>query len=302
MSTYVLRSECSARGRDMAAPAGARPHCRRGAIRVKAPPDISNAVDEPCHSNRRTRCSRFLADPATHGGAAVTRIDTHGAVGVSGRRSRAQGQARGAIPVPRLFDAREAQGRLRGRARGQPAVRARRSIAACADHARGRTAISRIGGDGDAGGMGARDAPLRRERDARPSGGRGQIDDALADALGRAVAAAHARRRSVDAEPWIAALVRLYRAERRGLRANSPICFAPATVGRADRSEPRRASRACNRCCVERGRHGADPPRPRRPASRQYRADRRQAGAVRRASNSIRWWPPATCSTTSPSC
>ena len=36
----------------------------------------------------------------------------------------------------------------------------------------------------------------------------GDIDEALADALGRTVAAAHAKAQPVDAEPWIGALGR----------------------------------------------------------------------------------------------
>ena len=64
------------------------------------------------------------------------------------RRARLQGQARGQISLPRLFDAREAQGRLRGRARGQPAVRAGASIAAWSPITREPAGLA-LGGTGE---------------------------------------------------------------------------------------------------------------------------------------------------------
>jgi hypothetical protein len=54
--------------------------------------------------------------------------------------------------------------------------------------------------------MGGRNAPLRRERDARPVAQAGKIDATLSDALGRAVATLHGRASAVEAKPWIAAL------------------------------------------------------------------------------------------------
>ena len=47
----------------------------------------------------------FLAAPATHGGAPVKRIDTHAAMVFLAGDARLQDQARGALSVPRLFDA-----------------------------------------------------------------------------------------------------------------------------------------------------------------------------------------------------
>ena len=147
----------------------------------------------------------FLADPATHGGQPVTRIDTHGAaVFLAGDRVL---KVKRAVKFPFLDystlekrkAACEAEIAVNGRSR-------RRSIAACLAITRdsdGRLAHRRRRRGRR---MGARDAALRRERDARPSGGRGRIDDALADALARAVAAAHARRRRSKPTPWIDAL------------------------------------------------------------------------------------------------
>ncbi len=85
----------------------------------------------------------LLGDPATHGGSAVER-DRHPCGGrVSGGDAGLQGQARGAIPVSRLFDAREAQGRLRGRACGQPPFAPADLSRRRADHPRRRAASSR---------------------------------------------------------------------------------------------------------------------------------------------------------------
>ena len=133
----------------------------------------------------------FLADPASHGGGPVTRIDTHAAAVFLAGDAGAEDQARGALSVPRLFHTRQAQRRLRGRARGQPAVRAGDLSPRGGDHARGgRQPGARR--QRRAGGMGGGDGPLRRERDARSSGRRRPHRCArLADALGRAVAQAH---------------------------------------------------------------------------------------------------------------
>ncbi len=222
----------------------------------------------------------LLADPATHAGAAVKRIDTHAAVGVPGRRARAEGQARGALSVPRLFDAREAQGRLRGRARGQPAVCAGNLSRRRADHARGRMARSRSAATATPVEWAVEmrrfdeNATLDHLADA------GKIDAALADALGRAVAAAHAAAPAVEAAPWIAALADYIEQNDAAFRA-MPELFPPGAVEALTEREPRRA-RAHPPAPARARRARPHPPRPWRPASRQHRADRRAAGAVRR--------------------
>ena len=66
----------------------------------------------------------LLADPATHGGADVKRIDTHAAsVFLAGTRAF---KVKRAVRFPFLdyLDPRPAQARVRGGARGQPRVRA----------------------------------------------------------------------------------------------------------------------------------------------------------------------------------
>ena len=108
----------------------------------------------------------------------------------------------------------------------------------------------------------------------------GEIDEALADALGRAVAAAHAKTQAVEAEPWIDSDRLLYRRTRRGVRKH-PEIFPRRRNRSARESGPRRVR--AHRAAAARARPPRpDPPHPRRSSSRQHRADRRQAGAVRR--------------------
>ena len=108
----------------------------------------------------------------------------------------------------------------------------------------------------------------------------GEIDEALADALGRAVAAAHAktpvgRRRNLDRRAR-----RLHRRARRSLPAISGY-FSRRRERNAGAIKAAPPTNALSRCCASaparfRTAHS------RRPSSRQHRADRRQAGAVRR--------------------
>ena len=70
-------------------------------------------------------------------------------LGLPRRRPRAEGQARGALSVSGLFDARAAQGRVRDGADRQPAVRARNLPAGRRRSRARRTALSRIAGDGE---------------------------------------------------------------------------------------------------------------------------------------------------------
>ena len=202
--------------------------------------------------NPRSRSSRSSPIPRPMAATPVKRIDTHAAVGVPRRRARAQGQARGALSVSRLFDARQAQGRLRGRARGQPAVRARDLSPRRADHARGRTDGSRSAATATPVEWAVEmrrfdeNATLDHLADA------GKIDATLADALGRAVAAAHAaaprgRGRALDRRARD-----LYRRRTTRRSAQRPSCLpAPRRTHSPMRAAPR--SRACVRCCASAG-------------------------------------------------
>ena len=146
----------------------------------------------------------FLADPATHGGHAVKRIDTHAAsVFLAGDRAL---KIKRAVRFPFLdystLDKRKAacDAELAVNAPYAPEIYRRRRR----HHARSRRR-ARDRRQRRAGRMGSRDAPLRRDS-ARSIIWPAKSTRRLADALGHAVAAAHARAQPVEAEPWIAAL------------------------------------------------------------------------------------------------
>src|ERR671937_356553 len=147
----------------------------------------------------------LLADPATHGGSAVKRVDTHAAaVFLAGERAL---KVKRAVRFPFLDYSTLAMRKEACEAE----LRINRSFAP--DIYRRVLAITREdGGRLTLGGAGAavewalemrrfdEDATLDRLAQA------GKIDAALADALGRAVAALHAAAKPVEPEPWIAAL------------------------------------------------------------------------------------------------
>jgi uncharacterized protein len=145
----------------------------------------------------------FLADPATHGGAEVTRIDTHAAsVFLAGDRAL---KVKRAVRFPFLdystLERRKAACDAELSVNTPYAPEIYRSVVPITHDANGKFAI---GGSG---------APVEWAVDmARFDEKRtldhlaGEIDEALADALGRAVAAVHAKTPAVEAEKWIAAL------------------------------------------------------------------------------------------------
>jgi uncharacterized protein len=146
----------------------------------------------------------FLADPATHGGNAVKRIDTHAAmVFLAGSRAY---KIKRAVRYPYLdfstLEKREAACRAELEA-NQPFAPALYE---------GMTAIVRRSGKLALGGEGAPmewTVVMRRfdeEATLDRVAGREGISDELARALGEAVAQAHERAPQVDAAPWIAAL------------------------------------------------------------------------------------------------
>jgi aminoglycoside phosphotransferase family enzyme/predicted kinase len=145
----------------------------------------------------------FLGDPASHGGAAVKRIDTHAAsvflapTGVL--------KVKRAVKFPFLDYSTLAKRKAACEAeievnRPYAPHLYRRAVAIT----RGTDGRLSVGGDGT-----AVEWAVEMERfDENRTLDRlaDQIDDALANALGRAVAQAHARTPAVEAEPWIAAL------------------------------------------------------------------------------------------------
>ena len=145
----------------------------------------------------------FLADPATHGGRKVQRIDTHAAsVFLAGDRAF---KVKRAVRFPFLdYSTLE---------RRQRACEAELAVNApfAPEIYRGVVPITRqAGGKLAIGGTGAPvewAVEMRRFDEKRTLDHlAADIDEALADALGRAVAAAHAKAPAVAAEPWIAAL------------------------------------------------------------------------------------------------
>ncbi|MFL5044038.1 MAG: AAA family ATPase [Xanthobacteraceae bacterium] len=143
----------------------------------------------------------FLADPATHGGAEVKRIDTHAAsVFLAGGRAY---KVKRAVRFPFLdygtLDKRKAACAAELEVNRAFAPQIYRGIVAITRADDGRLAL---GGDGE-----PVEWTVEMQRfdeaatlDRRAAHG---IDAALADRLGRMVAAAHREAPVVDAEPWI---------------------------------------------------------------------------------------------------
>src|SRR5262245_46780938 len=147
----------------------------------------------------------LLGDPATHGGAAVKRFDTHAAsVFLAGDRAF---KVKRAVRFPFLdystldLRKRACEAELAVNRVFAPEIYRRVVPITRADD--GRLALGGAGTPVEWAVEMRRfdeDATLERLADA------GRIDEALADALGRAVAAAHANAPVVEPESWIAAL------------------------------------------------------------------------------------------------
>jgi aminoglycoside phosphotransferase family enzyme/predicted kinase len=147
----------------------------------------------------------LLADPATHGGSAVKRVDTHAAsVFLAGERAL---KVKRAVRFPFLDYSTLAKRKEACEAE----LRINQSFAP--DIYRRVVAITREDGGRltlDGAGAAVEWALEMRRFDENATLDRlaqaGKIDAALADALGRAVTALHAGAKPVEAEPWIAAL------------------------------------------------------------------------------------------------
>jgi len=145
----------------------------------------------------------FLGDPATHGGRKVQRIDTHAAsVFLAGDRAlKIKRAVRFAfLDYSTLAKRKQAcEAELAVNAPYAPEIY--RGVVAITREPDGKLAI---GGAGDV----VEWAVEMQRFDEKQTLDHlaGAIDESLADALGRAVATAHAKARTVDAQPWIAAL------------------------------------------------------------------------------------------------
>ena len=145
----------------------------------------------------------FLGDAATHGGTKVKRIDTHAAsVFLAGGRVL---KMKRAVRFPFLdystLEKRKAACEAELAVNAPYAPEIYRGVTPITREADGRLAI---GGSGTPveWAVEMRRFDETRTLDHIPDA----IDEALADALGRAVAAAHGQAPKVEAEPWIAAL------------------------------------------------------------------------------------------------
>src|SRR6202050_1315672 len=145
----------------------------------------------------------FLSDTATHGGEKVQRIDTHAAsVFLAGKRAL---KIKRAVRFPfldysTLAKRRQAcEAELAVNAPYAPEIY--RGDIAITREADGRLAIGGKGPPGEWAGE------MRRFGEKRTLDHlTGEIDEALADALGQAVAEAHARAQPVEGAPWITAI------------------------------------------------------------------------------------------------
>jgi uncharacterized protein len=147
----------------------------------------------------------LLADPATHGGHAVKRIDTHAAsVFLAGERVL---KVKRAVRFPFLDYATLAKRKaaceteLAINRRTAPTIY--RRVVAITREPGGRLALD---GRGEPIEWAVEMRRFDEERTLDHLAAKGKIDAALADALGRTVAAAHADAEPADAARWIAAL------------------------------------------------------------------------------------------------
>ena len=179
----------------------------------------------------------LLADPATHGGARVQRIDTHAAaVFLAGERVY---KVKRAVKFPFLDYSTVAKRKAACESEldvNKPfAPEIYRRVVAITRDEDGRLALDGRGEPVEwAVEMQRFDENATLDRLAD----RGKIDAALADALGRAVAAAHDRAPVVEAEPWIEALARFIAQNDEAFRE------APAIFPAADAAALTQASRA----------------------------------------------------------
>jgi aminoglycoside phosphotransferase family enzyme/predicted kinase len=179
----------------------------------------------------------LLADPATHGGADVKRIDTH-AASVFLADDRAF-KVKRAVRFPFLdystLDQRKRACEAELEVNRSFAPNIYRRVVAITREGDGRLAL-------DGAGAPVEWAVEMRRFDERATldhlADAGRIDATLADALGRAVAAAHACAPAVEADPWIEALAG-YIEEHVAAFAEMPELFPPAesdALARASRA------------------------------------------------------------------
>jgi hypothetical protein len=170
----------------------------------------------------------MLADPATHGGAPVKRIDTHAAsVFLAGTRTF---KVKRAVRFPFLdystLDLRKKACEAEFEVNRPYAPEIYRGVVPITREADGRLALDGVGAPVEwAVEMRRFDEALTLDHLAA----QGRIDVALADRLGRIVADAHAQAAPVEPQPWIDA-VGTYVAEHAAEFGRTPALFPPAAV------------------------------------------------------------------------
>jgi len=202
-------------------------------------------------SDSQQQVLAFLADPATHGGRPVKRIDTHAAsVFLAGDRAL---KIKRAVRFPFLDYStleerkRACEAELAVNAPYAPEIY--RGVVAITRQASGALAL---GGSG----VPVEWAVEMRRFDENRTFDHlaAEIDEHLADALGRAVAAAHAKAPAVEADAWIAALGGYVEEHAEAFAAHPEIFPAAgnATLTRLSRTAYQRIVPLLR----ERGRHG----------------------------------------------
>src|SRR6266516_5564149 len=202
-------------------------HCRRTQCSptCKRPMGHKGAMSP---SESQEAVFALLADPATHGGAAVKRIDTHAAsVFLAGARAF---KVKRAVRFPFLdystLAKRKSTCEAELRINRPFAPEIYRRVVAVTREADGTLKL-------DGAGTAVEWAVEMHRFDENATLDRlaptGKIDAALSDALGRAAAALHARASAVEAEPWIAALADYIEQNDAAFRA-LPDLFPPPEV------------------------------------------------------------------------
>jgi aminoglycoside phosphotransferase family enzyme/predicted kinase len=176
---------------------------------------------------------RLLADPATFGGAEVRRIDTHAAsVFLAGERAL---KVKRAVRFPYLdystLEKRKAACAAEIEVNRPFAPRVYRGVVAITREGDGSLVL---GGQGTPVEWAVEMHRFDETRTLDRLADAGEIDAALADRLGRAVAAAHARAPVVDARPWLAALTKYLDQNDAAFRA-APDLFPPTAAQRLGR-------------------------------------------------------------------
>jgi uncharacterized protein len=195
----------------------------------------------------------FLVDPTTHGGAPVKRVDTHaGVVFLAGERAL---KLKRAVTFPFLdystLDKRKAACEAEIVVNRPYAPELYRGVVAITREADGRLAV---GGKGEPVEWAVEMRRFDETQTLDHLADAGRIDIALADAIGRAIAIAHARTSAAPAEPWIAALTS-YIDEHAKMFAALPAVFAAEANGRLA-SASRAAHARLMPLMTERGRRG----------------------------------------------